>query len=232
MVTRLSADMTFDGEQGRDLVESLEGDRRRRLVVHVVEVAPGMAPAGDFDKRGITERGCRLIEPSEPTIAAGMQEPAAGAEQRLHVNAFSVCQVAVECRRRYIRSPRRSSRTATHRQPFLVLPRPGDSTGTVVLSAWRATPARTWRPMASARGVSRNKACPTQSASVDQSSSTPWRRLIPAWRCSGIWSQNFDTTTWVISPGPGRPRSIGSAGIGAWRWSRRTCSSAWGEDAE
>src|SRR3954468_12510916 len=34
------------------------------------------------------------------------------------------------------------------------------------------------------------------------------------WRCNGVWSQYFDTTTWAIRPGPGRPRSIGSDGIG------------------
>src|SRR4051794_25978841 len=34
------------------------------------------------------------------------------------------------------------------------------------------------------------------------------------WRGNGGWSQYFDTTTWAIRPGPGRPRSIGSDGIG------------------
>ena len=36
-----------------------------------------------------------------------------------------------------------------------------------------------------------------------------------AWRCSGVWSVYFDTKTWLTRPGPGRPRSIGSVGIGA-----------------
>ena len=64
-------------------MESLEGDRRRRLVVHVVEVPPGIAPAGEFDQRGITERGCPVIELSTSTIAISMQEPTVGAEQGL-----------------------------------------------------------------------------------------------------------------------------------------------------
>jgi hypothetical protein len=76
LVRRFSADVAFDGEQGRDLVEGLEGDRRGRLVMHVVEVPPGVAPACDFDQRGIAERCCRLIEPGEPAIAIGMQEAA------------------------------------------------------------------------------------------------------------------------------------------------------------
>src|SRR3954465_11485740 len=35
------------------------------------------------------------------------------------------------------------------------------------------------------------------------------------WRCSGVWSQYFATSTCATRPGPGRPRSIGSDGIGA-----------------
>src|SRR5208282_5652469 len=35
------------------------------------------------------------------------------------------------------------------------------------------------------------------------------------WRCSGVWSQYFETSTCATRPGPGRPRSIGSVGIGA-----------------
>src|SRR3954447_982492 len=35
------------------------------------------------------------------------------------------------------------------------------------------------------------------------------------WRCSGEWSQYFETSTCAIRLGPGRPRSIGSDGIGA-----------------
>ena len=38
---------------------------------------------------------------------------------------------------------------------------------------------------------------------------------MPDWRCSGVWSQNFETSTCASRPGPGRPRSIGSDGIGA-----------------
>src|SRR5271167_2057205 len=37
---------------------------------------------------------------------------------------------------------------------------------------------------------------------------------MPAWRCSGVWSQNFATRTCASRPGPGRPRSIGRLGIG------------------
>jgi hypothetical protein len=35
------------------------------------------------------------------------------------------------------------------------------------------------------------------------------------WRCSGVWSQYFETSTCATKPGPGRPRSISSDGIGA-----------------
>jgi hypothetical protein len=49
-VRRLSAHVTFYGEQSRDLVESLEGVWRRRLVVNIAEVPPGMAPACDLTR--------------------------------------------------------------------------------------------------------------------------------------------------------------------------------------
>jgi hypothetical protein len=42
LIRRLSTDVTFDSEQGCDPAESLEGDRRRRLMMHVVEVPPGV----------------------------------------------------------------------------------------------------------------------------------------------------------------------------------------------
>ena len=47
----------------------------------------------------------------------------------------------------------RSSRTATHNRPVLVLPRPGLSTGTGVSSAWIASPYRTWWAIVSASGT-------------------------------------------------------------------------------
>jgi len=60
-----------------------------------------------------------------------------------------------------------------------------------------------WRPIASAKGESP----PKREAFAAE---------MTAWRCSSRWSQYFDTSTWAIRLGPGRPRSIGSAGMGSW----------------
>src|SRR6266436_555205 len=35
-----------------------------------------------------------------------------------------------------------------------------------------------------------------------------------ACRYKGVWSRYLDTRTWASSPGPGRPRSLGSDGVG------------------
>ena len=84
-------------------------------------------------------------------------------------------------------------------------------------SAKIAGPPHTCRPMASASGSSSFAELPTQSARVDRSRSMPSRPKIRLCRYNGRWSPYFETSTWASSPGPGRPRSIGREGSGAWQ---------------
>lgn len=44
----------------------------------------------------------------------------------------------------------------------------------------------------------------------------PCRAIIWLWRYKGRWSAYLLTSTWARRPGPGRPRSIGREGNGAW----------------
>lgn len=67
-----------------------------------------------------------------------------------------------------------SSRPYAQRRAVAVLPVPGASIFTGVSSAKTASPARTWRPMASARGSNRAVDLPTQAAC--QSHRQPARR--------------------------------------------------------
>ena len=86
-----------------------------------------------------------------------MKEAVAAAEQRLGVDALPVRRVAIIGGRWNIRSER-TFITHDHPQPAGPgLPVPGASTGTVVSSACSTCPARTWRPMASAKGASRHQ---------------------------------------------------------------------------
>ncbi len=62
-------------------------------------------------------------------------------------------------------------------------------------------------------GSSSTAASPTQSPKVWRERSTPCRAKMSTWRFSGKWSAYLAVTTWASSPGPGRPLSIGYAGI-------------------
>jgi len=65
----------------------------------------GVAPARHLDQRGIAGRRGRLVERVETGVAVGMQEPPAGAKQCLRMHALAIGRVAVERRRRYVRTP-------------------------------------------------------------------------------------------------------------------------------
>src|SRR3954447_20249715 len=191
-VRHASADAALDCEQGGDPLQGLERDRRRGGLMHVVELAANVAPTGNLDQRRFPGRGGGPVEAVEPGIAVGMQKAAAGAEQRLGMDTLAIRGVAIEHGRRDGRTPRplvadhplrwHSTRYAggtlasyAHSRPVAVLPSPGESTGTVVSSACSTSPARMWRPIASASGVSRNTTLPIQSAISARSSSTPSR---------------------------------------------------------
>jgi len=70
----------------------------------------------------------------------------------------------------------RSSRTYVHKRPVLVLPLPGSSTGTGTSSPCSFSAASTYFLSASTSGCKVRLAPPTQSASVERSSSMPSRR--------------------------------------------------------
>src|SRR3954453_837037 len=187
-----SADAALDGEQGGDPLQGLKRDRRRGCLMYVVELAAKVAPTSDLDQWRLPGRGAGPVEPVEPGVTVGMQKAAAGAEQRLGMDALAIRGIAIEHGRRDGRTPRplvadhplrwHSTRYAggtlasyAHSRPVAVLPSPGESTGTVVSSACSTSPARMWRTIASASGVSRNTTLPIQSAISARSSSTPSR---------------------------------------------------------
>lgn len=70
--------------------------------------------------------------------------------------------------------------------------------------------------MASAKGSRKAVDLPAHSASVKRSRSRPSRSKIWLRRYKGRWSAYLLTSTWASRPGPGRPRSIGREGSGAW----------------
>ena len=109
---------------------------------------------------------------------------------------------------------RRRPRTGLMR----VLPRPGARTRMGVSSVQITPCAKAYVPIASASGRSHQAPCPTQSASV-------WRSIVDALarQDAGEPEQRQAVAgTWrpahgPAAPGPGRPRSIGRAGAGAWK---------------
>src|SRR5262249_56416632 len=109
------------------------------------------------------------------------------------------------------------SRAYTQSRPVLVRPRPGSSTGTGVSSANRWSDAKTFAHSLSYSASSHQHAPPTHPASVERSSSTPWRAKICDCRYSGVCSQYLLTRTCASSAGVAKPPAIGRSGAGAWR---------------
>src|SRR5208337_4220245 len=87
-------------------------------------------------------------------------------------------------------------------------------TKTVVSSAWMRSAANTCVRMASTIGISVAAQAPTQSASVETSSSTPSQAYAVLCRLSGRCRQYLENNTCASSPGPARPRAIGCEGAG------------------
>ena len=170
-----SADAAFDGEQGGDPLQGLQGDRRGCGMVHLVELSACVAPACNLDQRRLAIGRGWSVEPFEPGISIGMQKAPAGAKQCLRMDAHAIRRVVIERRRWHHRAPGPLVANDNPEPSGFGLSQPGASTGTVVSSACSAAPARTCRPIISARGASRNSAFPTQSASVARSSGTPSR---------------------------------------------------------
>ena len=152
-----------------------------------------------------------------------MQEPAAGAEQRLGVDAAAVGRVAVERRWRHRRAP---GPLVAHQDPEPSGPgfaqargehRHGGAVGVQRGAGPNVTADRL------GQGRKQKHCLPDpvgQRRAVEVHALTPspkreaFAAEITAWRCCGRGSQYLDTSTWAIRPGPNRPRSIGSAGIG------------------
>ena len=109
----------------------------------------------------------------------------------------------------------RSSATYTHSRPVAVLPRPGSSTGTGVSSAWILSALRTSSRMRLTMGSRSAAACPVQPASVERSISSPCATIISAWRYSGRWWSNLDTTTCASVAKVALPRAMALTGAGA-----------------
>ena len=211
-------------------------DRRAVRLEDVRELAPDMREAGHLgDPAGAVER-------VEAGIAVGMH-PALEALQMIRgMRALPVDREAVPGRWRRGAEP---GALVAHIGPYsrgrgapvagrlhLDRVRAGPRTGggrRPSPSAKIAGPPRTCRPMASASGSSSFAELPTQSARVDRSRSMPSRPKIRLCRYNGRWSPYFETSTWASSPGPGRPRSIGREGSGAWQNAsqhRRPCGGA------
>ena len=120
-----------------------------------------------------------------------------------------------ETHRRRIGAARRSIIAHVGPQPpVLVLPRPGSSTGTGVSSACSFSRASDIAAERLDQRLTRRAAPPTQSASVERSSSMPsGHRSAPAGTAAGD-RRTWRTTTCASRPGPARPRSIGRIGAG------------------
>jgi hypothetical protein len=50
---------------------------------------------------------------------------------------------------------------------------------------------------------------------IERRTSQPWRARMDSWRCSGRWSQNFETMTWASRPASTLLFGIGSRGRSA-----------------
>ena len=111
----------------------------------------------------------------------------------------------------------RSSRPYVHSRAVAVFPVPGWPASSPGCHPRRSPvrPAHAARWHRRARFQKPPWTCPTQSANVERSRSSPSRSKIWLWRYSGRWSAYLETRTCASRPGPGRPRSIGRDGRGA-----------------
>ena len=100
-----SADAAFDGEQGGDPLQGLQGDRRGCGMVHLVELSACVAPACNLDQRRLAIGRGWSVEPFEPGISIGMQKAPAGAKQCLRMDAHAIRRVVIERRRWHHRAP-------------------------------------------------------------------------------------------------------------------------------
>ncbi len=90
------ANVGLDGEQSGDPFQHLARGGRARLDVHVVDLASGVGPTGDFGQAGNAGLRIGCVEIGEARIAVGMQEAATAGEQRARVLGLAVGRVAIE----------------------------------------------------------------------------------------------------------------------------------------
>jgi hypothetical protein len=67
LLGRAPTDAALDDEQGSDPFQRLQGDRRGRGLVHVIDFAAHMAPAGNFDQWRVAAWLGRSVEALEAT---------------------------------------------------------------------------------------------------------------------------------------------------------------------
>ena len=83
-----AADAALNGEQGGDPLHGLKRSRRGNGMVHVIEFAAHMAPAGHLEQRRVVARPRRLVEFAEPGVAICVQEASAGTGQCLGMHSL------------------------------------------------------------------------------------------------------------------------------------------------
>ena len=68
--------------------------------MHLVQLAPRMAPAGDLDQPRLAGAGIGIVEAIEAGVGIGVQEAATRPQQRLGMLTLAIRRVEVEGRRR------------------------------------------------------------------------------------------------------------------------------------
>ena len=168
LVRGLAVDPLLDRVELADPLERLAGQRRGAAGgVDVVELAPDVRPA-----RSLRDAAA-LIQAAKPGIAVGLQHAAEPSQMRPRMLARTVRRVAVaHCRRR---------RAGIGPLVAQVCPEPaggglagaGRQQRDRRVSACRRSAVRMWRSSAATSGRISADTWPTQSASVERSSSTP-----------------------------------------------------------
>jgi hypothetical protein len=157
--------------------------------MQIKELTPHMGPTSCF------LNAAAVIQPVEAGVRIRLQSAMEAGQMPVRMFAAAIGRVSEPDRR----SRRIASRAiVTNIRPqaaqlrFPITWRQHRDWGVVGM---QFAPARTYCPRASTSGLSSSLVAPTQSASVERSSSTPSRAYISAWRYSGRWSAYLETRT-------------------------------------